>query len=119
MLKDLPFTAENLLDLLLETVVVVDAHGRFMYVSAGCERLLGYTPAELRGTYMIELVHPEDRSRTLQTAWQVMAGEPAIGFRNRYVHKDGSVVPIEWSSSQWSERYDVRIGVARRASADA
>jgi PAS domain S-box-containing protein len=111
-LKDLPFTADTLLDLLHDTVVVVDAHGRFMYVSASVEALLGYTRAELIGSYMIELVHPEDRGRTLQTAWQVMAGEPQVGYRNRYLRKDGSTVHIDWSAL-WSEKYDVRIAVAR------
>ena len=47
--------------------------------------MFGYTPDELHGTYMIELVHPEDRGRTLQTSWQVMSGDAKIGYRNRYV----------------------------------
>jgi PAS domain S-box-containing protein len=113
MLKELSIRPEVLLDLLLDTVVVVDAHGRFLYVSASCERTFGYTAAELLGTYMIELVHPEDRGRTLQTSWQVMSGDPKVGYRNRYVCKDGSIAHIEWSA-QWSEQYEVRIGVARR-----
>jgi PAS domain S-box-containing protein len=113
MLRNLPFNADTLLDLILDTVVVVDAHGRFLYLSASVEQLLGYTPAELLGTYMIELVHPDDRGRTLQTSWQVMSGEFKSGYRNRYLHKDGSTVHIEWSA-QWSEQYDVRVGVARR-----
>jgi PAS domain S-box-containing protein len=112
-LKDLPITADTLLNLLLDTVVVVDAHGRFLYASASAEQVFGYTPAELIGTYMIELVHPEDRGRTLQTSWQVMSGDPKIGYRNRYVHKDGSTVHIEWSA-QWSEEHEVRIAVARK-----
>ena len=113
MLKDLPFNADTLLNLLLDTVVVVDAHGRFLYTSASAAQVFGYTPDELRGTYMIELVHHEDRGRTLQTSWQVMSGDPKVGYRNRYVHKDGSTVHIEWSA-QWSEEYEVRIAVARR-----
>ena len=113
MLKELPFAPDTLLNLLLDTVVVVDAHGRFLYVSASAEALFGYQPAELIGSYMIELVHPEDRGRTLQTAWQVMSGEPKVGHRNRYLRKDGSTVTVEWSA-QWSEQYQVRIGVARR-----
>jgi PAS domain S-box-containing protein len=112
-LKDLPLTADALLNLLVDTVVVVDAHGRFLYTSASCEKVFGYTADELRGTYMIELVHPEDRGRTLQTSWQVMSGEPTVGYRNRYVRKDGSIVHIEWSA-QWSEQHAVRVAVARQ-----
>lgn len=112
MLRDLPFDASALLDLLLDTVVVVDAHGRFLYASASCLQTFGYSEDELRGTYMIELVHPEDRGRTLQTVWGIMGGEPRVGYRNRYVHKDGSTVLIEWSA-QWSEEHEVRVAVAR------
>ena len=109
----MPFTADALLDLLLDAVVVVDAHGRFLYASASAEQTFGYTPAELLGMYMIELVHPEDRGRTLQASWQVMSGEPKVGYRNRYLRKDGTTVHIEWSA-HWSEQHEVRIGVARR-----
>lgn len=113
MLKALSIRPDVLLDLLLDTVVVVDAHGRFMYVSASAEQTFGYKPEELIGMYMIELVHPEDRGRTLQASWQVMSGDPKVGYRNRYVRKDGTTVQIEWSA-QWSEQYEVRIAVARR-----
>ena len=113
MLKELSLRPEQLLDLLLDTVVVVDAHGRFLYASASAERTFGYKPEELIGTYLIELVHPEDRGRTLQASWQIMSGEPRVGYRNRYVCKDGTVATIEWSA-QWSEEHEVRIGVARR-----
>jgi PAS domain S-box-containing protein len=113
-LKDFDLPAETLLDLIVDTVVVVDAHGRFLYTSASCEALFGYTADELRGAYMIELVHPEDRGRTLQASWQVMSGQPVVGYRNRYIRKDGSIVTVEWSS-QWSEQHDIRVAVARRA----
>lgn len=113
MFKDMALRPEQVLDLLLDTVMVVDAHGRVMYASASCEQTFGYTQDELRGMYMVELIHPEDRGMTLQAAWQIMAGEPRIGFRNRYLRKDGRVVHLEWAA-QWSETHEARIAVARR-----
>jgi len=100
------------LDLLLDAVCAVDAHGRFVFVSAACERIFGYTPQELIGRQMIDLVHPADRQRTLEAAREVMGGEPKLNFENRYLRKDGRVVYILWSA-RWSSADQLRIAVAR------
>lgn len=100
------------IDLLLDAVCVVDVQGRFVFVSAACERIFGYSPQELIGRPMIELVLPADRERTLKAANEIMAGEPKPNFENRYVRKDGQVVHIMWSA-RWSEADQLRIAVAR------
>jgi diguanylate cyclase (GGDEF)-like protein/PAS domain S-box-containing protein len=102
----------KVLDLLLDAVCVVDAEGRYLYVSAAFERIFGYAPAEVIGRPMIELVHPDDRDVTLRTAAAIMDGRPESNFQNRYVRKDGEVVHIMWSA-RWSEADRVRIAVAR------
>jgi diguanylate cyclase (GGDEF)-like protein/PAS domain S-box-containing protein len=100
------------IDLLLDAICVVDTDGRYVYVSAGFERIFGYAPEEVIGRRMIELVHPADRDRTLQTASGIMAGDPQYHFENRYVRKDGQVVDIMWSA-RWSEAHGLRVAVAR------
>jgi len=100
------------LDLLLDAICVVDKEGRYVYVSASFEHIFGYAPEEVIGRRMIELVHPEDRDVTLQTASGIMSGNPEFHFENRYVRKDGQVVHIMWSA-RWSEEHQVRIAVAR------
>jgi diguanylate cyclase (GGDEF)-like protein/PAS domain S-box-containing protein len=99
-------------DMLLDAICVVDAEGRYVFVSAACERIFGYLPHELIGRKMIELVHPDDRERTLAAASEIMAGQPNHGFENRYIRKDGRVVHIMWSA-RWSEVDNLRIAVAR------
>ena len=103
---------EHVLDLLVDAVCVVDTVGHFVYVSAACERIFGYTPEEMLGQSMIELVHPDDRARTLATAAAVMSGTPTPYFENRYLRKDGGTVHIMWTA-RWSEADGVRIAVAR------
>ena len=105
-------TLSNVIDLLLDAVCVVDAAGRFVFVSAACERIFGYTPEEMVGRTMIELVHPEDREKTLRAADEIMSGDLKPHFENRYVRKDGQVVHIMWSA-RWSESDQMRIAVAR------
>ncbi len=112
-MKSSPYDAlSKYMDLLLDAICVVDKEGRYVYVSASFERIFGYAPQEVIGRRMIELVHPEDRERTLQTASGIMSGNPEFHFENRYVRKNGQVVHIMWSA-RWSEDHQLRIAVAR------
>lgn len=99
-------------DLLLDAVFLVDLQGRVVYVNAACERIFGYTPDELIGQRLIDYVAEQDRTRTLEEAGKIVAGRANIGFENRYIHKNGSLVPIMWSAC-WSETARMRVGVAR------
>src|SRR4051812_44531669 len=91
----------NFTDLLLDAICMVDAQGHYVFVSAACERIFGYTQQEMIGMEMISLVHPDDRARTLNTAQAVMDGQPQPHFENRYIRKDGSIVHIMWTAG-WS-----------------
>ncbi len=110
MITKLPLPAE-LLDLLPDAICVVDAEGRLLFVNASFERIFGYAPAEVLGRPIFELVHPDDRAGTVQQAQQVTAGAMQRHFRNRYIHKDGHSVDIQWSA-RWLPDHAVRIGVA-------
>lgn len=100
------------LDLLVDTLCVVDRHGHFLYVSPSAEQIFGYTQAEMMGRQMLELIHPDDRQRTLNTVDKIVAGEPQPHFENRYIRKDGSTAYIMWSA-RWSEADQCRVAVAR------
>jgi diguanylate cyclase (GGDEF)-like protein/PAS domain S-box-containing protein len=112
MIEDAHSLLSKVMDLLLDPICVVDAEGRFVFVSAACERLFGYTQEELIGRNMIELVYPEDRERTLSAAAEIMDDQPKMHFENRYVRKDGQIVHIMWSA-RWSESDRIRLAVAR------
>lgn len=99
-------------DLLLDAVCVVDAGGKFVFVSAAAERIFGYTQEEMVGKAVADLVLPEDRERTLAAARAVMDGRSHIHFENRYLRKDGSIVHVMWSA-RWSEADQVRVAIAR------
>ncbi|WP_330130895.1 diguanylate cyclase domain-containing protein [Shewanella xiamenensis] len=100
------------IDLLLDAICVVDKSGRFEFVSAGAERIFGYTPDEMIGMQMLDLVLPEDRERMLAAANEIMTDHYKIDFENRYIRKDGSIVDILWSA-RWSDEYQQRVAVAR------
>lgn len=102
----------SFIDIMLDAVFAVDANANIVYVSASCERIFGYTPQELMGKNMFDLMLPEDREITRRSVVAVMAGHPQFNFENRYVHKNGKIVNIMWSAC-WSEAEQLRIGVAR------
>lgn len=54
----------------------------------------------------------EDHEKTRKIANKVMSGTNISHFENRYVRKDGSLVPISWAV-RWDPVDKIRYGVAR------
>lgn len=109
---DLEALYPKLIQLMVDTVFVVDREDRIVFVSDACETLLGYRADELIGTLITDYMHPDDLGATRSSIVRVMEGQPHVDFRNRYISKDGGIVYILWSA-RWVEEEGVRIGVAR------
>ncbi|TWI56539.1 PAS domain S-box-containing protein/diguanylate cyclase (GGDEF)-like protein [Pseudomonas duriflava] len=62
---------ENMSDL----IGVTGPDGIVRYVSPSCLPVLGYSPEEIQGHLMLELVHPDDRDRVLATFHQLLNRE--------------------------------------------
>lgn len=81
--------------------VTADRHGYFVEVNHQWEKILGWSKKELTSTPFIDFVHPDDRAATLQVYEdQIMRGKTAIEFSNRYRHKQGHYIRMEWYSSR-------------------
>ncbi|HEY9278689.1 MAG TPA: diguanylate cyclase [Eoetvoesiella sp.] len=102
----------SFIDILMDAVFAVDVDANIVFASASCERIFGYTPQEMIGKNMFDMMVPEDRERTRESVGEVMSGNPQLYFENRYIRKDGQVVHIMWSA-RWSPAEQLRIGVAR------
>ena len=94
-----------------DVICTMDEHGRFLSVSAACEQLWGYAPAELIGRHYMDLVCAEDRQMTNTVAEIVLLDGKITDFVNRYTRKDGSLVDVLWSAS-WSETDKIMFCVA-------
>jgi hypothetical protein len=88
-----------------------DSSGRFSDVSPSCIKLFGYREDELIGRHYLELVLPEDHELTRTQAASIMTGKPSYGFRNRYRHRDGHTLHIQWSAD-WSEEEQTLFAIA-------
>ncbi|WP_161883475.1 PAS domain S-box protein [Deinococcus alpinitundrae] len=89
---------QRTLDLSLDLINSIDAERRFVTMSAACQQILGYTPEELIGRTYLDFVHPDDRVITVQEDEHITAGQATTSFQNRYLHKNGSVVWLEWAA---------------------
>jgi PAS domain S-box-containing protein len=85
-----------------DVICTIDEHGRFLSVSAACERVWGYSSEEMFGRHYTDLVCPEDKEMTKQVGEIVLLDGKFTDFVNRYTRKDGSLVDVLWSAS-WSE----------------
>ncbi|MBW3635734.1 MAG: PAS domain-containing protein [Armatimonadetes bacterium] len=100
----------------LDVICTIDGTGCFVQVSAASEKVWGYKSHELVGRPYIELVAPEDVAMTNEVAAEILAGRSTNNFENRYIHKNGALVPMVWSA-RWSEADGIMFCVARDVTA--
>jgi PAS domain S-box-containing protein len=74
-----------------DIVVLIDIETRLLYASPSMQRVLGFTPEEILGQRMFELLHPEDLERVMATVMEGIAVPGATRrLEYRFRHKDGS-----------------------------
>jgi PAS domain S-box-containing protein len=103
---------QEIMDNSIDVICTFDLEGKFLWVNRACERLWGYKPEELIGRPFMEMVHADDRERTIAIDQSILNGMSETGFENRYLRKDGTVVWIVWTAN-WSEALQINVCVAR------
>ena len=102
-------------DLSLDLFCIANTQGYFWRLNDNFSRTLGYTVKELTSKPFIDFVHPDDRPDTLNEIMKLSRGVPTIQFINRYRHKDGHYLSLEWSARS-VEHEGVIYAVARNVS---
>lgn len=88
--------ADNISDWLWE----IDIEGRYTYSSKKAEALLGYTPQQLVGSRMIDLMNSDDARRLGELLDMVKRERhPFYGFEYGAARKDGGAVVLESNGS--------------------
>lgn len=104
----------NILDSSLDVICSFDEKGRFVHVNSASEEIWGYKPQELMGKKYMDFVFHEDAENTIKADIDIRNGEPVTMFENRYIHKNGSIIPMLWSA-KWDEGYKLSYCIARDA----
>jgi PAS domain S-box-containing protein len=83
--------SENAADM----IALVDSDGRRLYNSPAYQKVLGYSPEDLKATSSTEQIHPDDRPRVLQAAEKARLSGQGERVEYRMRHKDGSWRTLE------------------------
>lgn len=83
----------------LDLLCIAGVDGRFKQLNPRWQQLLGYSLDELLAEPFLSFVHPDDRESTLKAVEQLSAGQELVSFTNRYRHRHGHYLRLEWNSS--------------------
>ena len=95
----------------LDVICTIDADGHFISINPACFRMWGYQPEELIGRRFLDFVAPDDVQKTVAVDADILSGNQTTNFENRYLHKNGTLVNIRWTS-YWSESEKLVFAVA-------
>ncbi len=73
-----------------DMIAVVDVEGNRLYNSPSYQKVLGYSPEELKATAPLEQIHPEDRPLVLEAAAEARRTGTGRRIEYRMRHKDGT-----------------------------
>jgi two-component system cell cycle sensor histidine kinase/response regulator CckA len=87
--------SENAADL----IAVVDMQGKRIYNSLSYQKVLGYSPEELRNSSSFDQIHPEDRERVKEAVREARDTGTGRPLEYRILHKDGTWRTLESTAS--------------------
>ncbi|MEO5945061.1 MAG: PAS domain S-box protein [Ferruginibacter sp.] len=102
----------KILDSSLDVICTINGNGEFEKISTASQQVWGYTPEELIGTKIINLVYHEDVEITIKAAEKLANNIQVPIFENRYVHKNGKIVPMLWSI-KWDDELQLTFCIAK------
>lgn len=102
----------NIFNQSIDIICTINEEGRFIKLSAACAKIWGYSPEELSGKLYIDLVHKDDVPDTNNIAKDIMTGKEFTDFENRYIAKNGAIVPMLWSA-KWDSKGKIMYCIAR------
>ncbi|BDU73115.1 helix-turn-helix domain-containing protein [Mesoterricola silvestris] len=97
-----------------ELVLVLDGPGRVLYFSPGGEALLAHRTSEVLGTSVLDLVHPEDRTR-FRTALTGGAPGAAESRTFRFRHRTGEWLAFQCTFTDQLENPSIRARILNAA----
>jgi PAS domain S-box-containing protein len=88
-------TTNAIIDSAVDVIVLINSDLNIIEISPAAENVLGRTPSSRRGGFVLEFMHPDDRS-TARTALRNAFDEDGfVNFRARMLHTDGRTVIVE------------------------
>jgi len=90
---------DRLFELSLDIIAVATLDGRFRRINPACRRTLGYDEDELLSRPFFDFIHEDDKPATRDALSELSQGADVMAFENRYRHRDGHWVTLQWHST--------------------
>ncbi len=86
---------KNLVELTTDIIYMSDKDNNQIFMNDSAIEVLGYPKEEVIGKPFINLVHPDDRERTIQSWMEIIEkGIDAFNFENRFITKSGKPIDL-------------------------
>src|SRR6476660_6926775 len=92
------FDLEYFFEISPDLLCIYGFDGYFKKINPAVSKTLGYNNTELFSSRVSSFVHPEDLLLSNHKMETLINGQSLLNFENRYLHKDGSVVWLTWTS---------------------
>lgn len=102
--KNLKEERDKFFDISLDLICIAGMDGYFKYVSPSWRKILGYSEQELLSKPFLDFIHPEDHQKNNREVARLADGKETFDFINRYLHKNGSILTIEWTATSDPEK---------------
>lgn len=86
-----------------ELMCIANSKGYFTQLNSAWTNLLGYSEEELLSSPWNDFVHPEDREKTDEIAYELTEKGRVRGFENRYISKSGKVYWFKWYGAAYDD----------------
>ena len=89
---------KSFFSLSIDLLIIADFDGNIIKINPACETILGYEVDELIGKTLYDYLYEKDYDSTKAESIEAMNGKKVYNFENRYIHKNGDIVTIAWST---------------------
>lgn len=112
--RTLRHTNERIIEFSRGILCSINREGVLIAISPSCEKVLGYSPADLIGSRYDRLMLPEDKASTAEEFRRLMAGKhgKTPEFKTRLWHRQGHTVTLAWTG-EWSKEDDALFCMGR------
>ncbi|OAB40135.1 PAS domain S-box protein [Paenibacillus glacialis] len=82
-------------DNMKDLMVVLDSQGNFLVASPSCENIMGIPIEFIKGTTILEHIHPDDREYLIDQVMDMLITKSRKLLRFRFIHVKGYIIYLE------------------------